>query len=164
MSNMLKDNAPKEFASKIDAWLIVLLAIAVLYPIGIGIFVLITDHKHGMAGFLATLGSSILVALIVWLLAIPVLYTVADGLVKVRAGKLIRVNVAIKDIVEVSPSRSLISSPALSMDRLAIKVSKNGSAKLAVLISPDEKSEFMILLSRIDNGLFYDGTKLTRTG
>ncbi len=162
MSNMLKDNAPKEFASKVDSWLIVLLAIAALYPIGIGVFVLITDHKHGMAGFLATLGSSVIITLIVWLLAVPVRYTVADGQVKVRAGKLIRVNVAIKDIVEVSPSRNMISSPALSMDRLAIKVNKSGNAKLAVLISPEEKSEFMILLSKIDSGLFYDGTKLTR--
>jgi len=159
---MVRPHGLREFDSKIDTWLAFLLILAIVYPIGIGVYALFSDRQHGVAVFLETVVASLAVGLVIASLAYPVKYFVSDGRIRVRSGWLMRQSIDVADIVEVSPSRNPLSSPALSLDRLAIKVEKNGKRRLAMLISPKDKAEFMALLTEIDKGLVFDGRMLSR--
>lgn len=159
---MTRPHGLREFDSKIDTWLAFLLILAIVYPFGIGVYALFFNRQQGVAVFLETLVASIAVGAVIASLAYPVKYVVSDGQICARSGWLMRQSINVADIVEVSPSRNPLSSLALSLDRLSIKVEKNGKRRLAMLISPKDKAEFMSFLAEIDKGLVFDGRMLSR--
>src|SRR6218665_2262965 len=133
------------FASKVDLWLALVLggtAVAVLWSL-----------RHTLARPDAfTVGVALVVLVLVvlvlgvglpfWLL-VGTHYELADGQLRVCCGPF-RTQIALDQIRSVKPSRSLASSPALSLDRLAIAYGRFGT----VLISPKDKTGFIAALQQ----------------
>jgi len=118
------------FKSKIDFWLIGLLGASLILPLIIAVMA-------GVSLLIMLVALAPAIAIIVWLLAV-IRYTVSEGILKVHAG-LYTVNIAVDSIKSVKNSRSFISSPALSLDRMEIKYGNNKT----VLISPRDKAGFL---------------------
>lgn len=121
----------RSFRSKIDAWLvIVFLSPLVLFA------ALMPSTTAGSALLVVALTAVLILALGVWLV-LTTSYTIGPDELIVRCGPLTE-RVPLRSITAVSASRSLLSSPALSLDRLAIF---HGSG--SVLISPRDKRGFL---------------------
>ncbi|MBS3901676.1 MAG: PH domain-containing protein [Dethiobacter sp.] len=67
-------------------------------------------------------------------------YRVLDEKLIIRGGP-VKWTVALSDVTSIKPSRSLLSAPASSMDRLEIRHKKG-----AVIISPKDKEGFLKLM------------------
>jgi hypothetical protein len=122
------------YASKIDTWIAVVLAFA---PI-VAIAGAITTMMAG-SGVIVALGGVGFLAAIYLGLVFPMRYGMTDDALVVRHG-LVRQRIALRDIIEVRPTNSPLSSPALSLDRLHIRFGE-GFTK-GVMISPAEKEAF----------------------
>ena len=73
-------------------------------------------------------------------------YTIEGHLLTVKSGSLYNSTIDIQTITKVSETNNLISSPAISLDRLEIRYgSHNG-----VIISPKEKQDFLDHLLKIN--------------
>lgn len=81
------------------------------------------------------------IGLPVWL-AFSTHYTVDADSLRIRSGPF-RWTIPRADITEVTPSRSVLSSPALSLDRLAIRYGK----RRTILVSPRDKEGFLRALA-----------------
>jgi hypothetical protein len=141
------------YPSKIDWWLGILLALA---PV-ISVVALIGTLLAG-TGVAVALGGLLLLVGVIFGLVLPMRYGIDEEFLVVRHG-LIRQRILLKDIVEVVPSRSPLSSPALSLDRLKIRFGQ-GYFKSA-MISPALKAEFLDELAQRAS-LRRDGERLVR--
>jgi membrane protein YdbS with pleckstrin-like domain len=122
------------FRSKVDSWLVLLvvatgaLAIAACAPM----------IRIGSGGAIAIAAG--LVALVVgfpaWLLS-ATHYTLEEQALKIRGGPF-RWTIPYRDITDVKPSRSPLSSPALSLDRLRIEYGGK-----SIMISPVDRASFI---------------------
>jgi hypothetical protein len=121
----------KIYKSKVDWWLVLLVAGIFGYPIMDGIL----THDY----FLSVLFSGIL--LVLFLLSKAVTY-------KIEGENLIiwHTNIEIKSIRKIYRTNNPLSSPALSLDRLAIVYNKFDE----ILISPKERNEFIDELLKIN--------------
>ncbi len=128
--------AAKRFKSKVDSWIIALLVIVI---VGV-VFAIANAAVRASDPLVATamilLGIAI-AALIVWL-TLGTYYVVDRGKLIIAAGP-IRWKVAIEQISSVEATRSPLSSPALSLDRLRIRYGKNRR----IMISPADKAGFL---------------------
>ena len=124
------------FVSKVDAWIA---AIA----LGAGLVCLtiaapIVRYSTSSQEIAALVSIALLTLLLpIWLL-LDTHYTITDDELRIRSGPF-RWLVMLSDVREVSPSRSWLSSPALSLDRISIQ---HGAAR-RVLVSPREKQRFV---------------------
>ena len=91
-------------------------------------------------------------------LVIPVRYGVGAEELVVRSG-MMRQRIKLREIQDVTPSRSALSSPALSMDRLAVRT--GAGFNKTTLISPDDREVFLSTLASAA-GLRRDGDRLVR--
>ncbi len=66
-------------------------------------------------------------------------YTIDENILHVKAGFLVNLNIDIDKIKSISKSNSIMSSPALSLDRIDIKYGMGQS----VLISPKDRKDFI---------------------
>ena len=123
------------FKSKVDAWFYAVLIGSVIVVIGA---VLPIVQQPSLVNFIFV-GSVLLVAagLPLWLLA-GTRYLVEDGMLTIRSGPF-KWSIRLDEIRSVQPSRSLLSSPALSLDRLKIVY---GAGK-QVLVSPRDREAFL---------------------
>lgn len=80
-------------------------------------------------------------------------YVIQGDLLMVRSSFLYKEDVAIHAIAHVAPTGNPLSSPALSLDRLAI----THHAGQVVLISPKAKAEFVAHLLRINPDIEVEG-------
>lgn len=79
-------------------------------------------------------------------------YTVrGDGSLKVRCGFFVNLLVDINTIRKIETTKSILSSPALSFDRLEVFYNKFDS----VIISPKNKEEFIAQLQNINPAIEY---------
>jgi len=126
----------KKFKSKIDAWIrVLLLAVVVAQILAIGTSV---TQAHDP---LVTTGMILLAIAVVGLmigLLLGTHYTVDRGIVRIVSGPF-RWKVPVDQITSVQASRSPLSSPALSLDRLLIRYGKNRR----IMISPADKAGFL---------------------
>lgn len=123
-----------KFPSAVDTWFYILVLgvpFVVIVP-SVALSETLTISAMVIVGF------SILVAVVlpVWLL-FSTHYTVKAGVLVVRSGPL-KWSVPLSDIKSVHPTRSVLSSPALSLDRLEIRYGHGKS----VLVSPKDKEGF----------------------
>ncbi len=88
--------------------------------------------KVGTAGVLV-----LTVTLVVWVY-LRTYYVVGAGVLEVRSGPF-RWRIQIEQIHRVSPTRSPLSSPALSLNRLRIDYGKGKS----ILLSPERREDFI---------------------
>lgn len=128
--------AAKRFNSKIDIWIkVLLLVLIVVEAVTIGNAALRAQDPLATTAlmFLAIA----VVILLAWLL-LGTHYIVDRGVLRIVAGP-IRWKVPIEDITSVEATRSPLSSPALSLDRLRIRYGKNRR----IMISPADKAGFL---------------------
>jgi hypothetical protein len=114
------------YRSKIDWWIGALLILAPFLPAVTAFF------AHSL---LPLVGSAFILAL--YGLLFPIWYETSEERLVIHAG-LIKTKLPYSEIHSLRPSRSALSSPALSLDRLEISYG-NGSR---VLISPEDKAGF----------------------
>lgn len=127
--------AAKRFQSKVDAWLAVLMAIAL-----IGVMTSFAAVAIGSRDPWLTLGvgaSMLLVAALILSTLLRTYYSIEGDTLKVVSGPF-RWRVPISEISSLEATRSPWSSPALSMDRLRVRYSGNR----CILISPRDKERF----------------------
>jgi purine-cytosine permease-like protein len=128
--------AAKRFKSKIDRWVFVLLIVVIIVQI-----VAIGSAALQMGDPLVTTGMIFLmiavVGLMVWLL-LGTHYTVDRGVIKIASGPF-RWKVPIDQITSLTATKSPLSSPALSLDRICIRYGK----WRRIMVSPSDKAGFL---------------------
>jgi hypothetical protein len=142
--------------SKRDTWIVAVLWISVAVVVW-----MIVRLWLGRGPDAVTLILTPLFGLTCWL-ALSVLYgtryELGDRILTIRSGPL-RWRVPYDAIDEISPTRSSLSGPACSLDRLQIRY---GESRAGLLISPTDKAEFLRdLLSRAP-GLSAEGDRVVR--
>ncbi|AWV98723.1 PH domain-containing protein [Arcticibacterium luteifluviistationis] len=73
-------------------------------------------------------------------------YRISETNLIIKSSFLVNIDIPITSIKSIIPSRSLLSSPALSLDRLEVSYGKYGS----VLISPKDRALFLADLKEIN--------------
>ena len=126
---------PKRFKSKIDRWLLYLLVVVIVFEVIIMGVVAMQVDSPGEATILIVAALAI-VALIGSML-IGTHYTVEGNTLRVACG-LFRWKIPIDSIDRVEATRSPLSSPALSLDRLRIHYGKR-----CIMVSPSDRAGFL---------------------
>lgn len=123
------------FESKRDMWLWLILGFSVLIDLGAAVALLSADlpslsRAISVAVLLAT------AALILWIMY-GTRYLVDQGVLTIYCGPF-RKRLRVSEIESVEPTRSPLSSPALSLDRLRITYA--GGKK--IMVSPEDPERF----------------------
>lgn len=117
----------KEYPSRIDFWfyLVAVLPLVSLYP----------ALKSG-----DLLADGILALLTIFLLSLMrTIYTIDDTKLRIKCGFFHYSAMEVTEIVSIRRTRTILSSPALSLDRIAITSSKGRQ----LVISPRERIDFI---------------------
>lgn len=125
------------FSSKVDTWLVLILAASALLALcGVG-----AATWAGEMSIAASVATVLVTAGVpVWIFA-TTRYDISNESLIVRSGPF-RWSIPLVEIKSVTPTRSPLSSPALSLDRLRIEY---GQGRV-VMISPSDKAEFLRVL------------------
>ena len=128
------------FPSRVDTWLAAVLVISALVALKAAVLVVLAGVPLGpsIAAVVMTFG----IGLPVWLLR-STHYTVTAQDLRIVSGPF-RWTIPLTDIRSVTPTRSPLSSPALSLERLRILY---GSDK-AIMVSPRDRDGFLAELAR----------------
>ena len=124
------------FVSKVDGWLIPVFVIAIAGMLAAFVSVLVDDTPLWLQ--LVVAASSVLLCALLFAVLKSTYYVVEDGILRIVSGPF-RWKIAIADIVDITPSRNPLSSPALSFDRLKVTYGK----RRFVLVSPADKEGFI---------------------
>lgn len=128
--------AARRFKSKVDRWIRILLIVVIVTEIwAIGSTAMQAGDPLFTTGMIVF--AIAVVGLLVWLL-VGTHYTVDRGVIKVVSGPF-RWKVPIDQITAVEVTRSPLSSPALSLDRIRIRYGK----RRRVMISPADRAGFL---------------------
>jgi uncharacterized membrane protein YdbT with pleckstrin-like domain len=122
------------FRSKIDSWLVVVLGAALALPL-IQAF---TALREGDNAVVPVVVFMVLVVLLVWLL-LTTKYTINSETLVIQSGPL-KVFIDRSEIVQIVPTKSIVASPAMSLDRLRIDYA---GGRKSVLVSPRDKAGFL---------------------
>ena len=124
------------FPSKIDCWLLVLLIVAIAGQVFALIAVMIGDASGPVrVAVPAMMAGGVLLTVSVLL---RTHYTVSNDKVRIVSGPFVW-TIAISEITEIEESRSALSSPALSLDRLRVAYKPDKY----ILVSPLDKLGFL---------------------
>ncbi|HEX8018260.1 MAG TPA: PH domain-containing protein [Flavobacterium sp.] len=128
-----------KFKSKIDLWLVLFLSV---------IFggIAINMALNGVWGSLIFI--LLIIAFIVHIFA-TTFYIIEDKKLIVKCGFLITIPIPVEKIKKISETNDLMSSPALSLDRLEILYNISDT----VMISPNEKTKFIEAIQKINPGV-----------
>lgn len=139
----------RTFPSKVDTWIAAVLILSMIVNlVGIGMAAIATKQFFAI---LAALILPVFLLLVAW----PIRYVFEGEELVIRSG-LIKMIVPYRSIESVEPTRSPLSSPAFSLDRLAIKHEKG-----SVMVSPNDKPAFLSELRKRAN-LQGSGERLAR--
>lgn len=140
------------YRSKIDWWVgALIVAVPAISLVTAILLQLSGDTGAAIVGWLTLAGIGVLYALVVW----PIEYVLEANDLVVRFG-VMRSRIPYRSIRGVSPTRSVLASPALSMDRLAIDT----GGKLAPMISPADRDGFLAELASRTPHLRPEGDRL----
>lgn len=132
----------KTFKSKVDSWLVAV----VFLVLAIVAIPMITPQ---------ILWAGVIVIFIVALFFIDMIintkYTIDGNMLKVQYGSLYKRDYDIGGMTEIRPTKTMQSSPALSLDRMEIRVGKYDR----LVISPTDKELFVEELQRINPDILY---------
>ncbi len=128
--------AAKTFKSKVDAWLVIVLAVSTVVLIA-GLAATLYSRPDPLA-VVVMLAATSFFLLLVGSILLRTYYRVDGGMLTIVSGPLRR-SVAIDQITSVERTRNPLSSPALSLDRLRIRYGDNKS----VMISPADRDKFL---------------------
>ena len=128
------------YKSKKDAWLIVIIVIAFLISFLSLVLELITPGALQQGGWI-----SVVVVVVVWAfigsIIFPLYYEITPSMLVVRSG-ILHWEIPLSSIQHVHPSHNMLTSPALSLDRLRIEYNQNNKTRF-MLISPKDKPGFL---------------------
>lgn len=124
------------FSSKIDSWLIPVMIVAVGGLVVALIAVLIEETPWPIRVLVGVV--TVVVTMLLFAVFRNTCYVIAGDTLRIRSGPF-RWTIPLADIVEITPSRNPLSSPALSLDRLKISLGK----RKFVLVSPEDKAGFI---------------------
>ena len=151
----MPDMEVRWFRSKVDRWLGLVFLVLPL----VELTALATALRSGdQEAVLATAVGVGLVVAVYGLLLIPVRYGLSSECLIIRFG-VVRRRIPFGSIDEVRRTHNPLAAPALSLDRLAIRV--HGTRLGLHLISPLEREEFLSDLAE-RAGLARDGDRLVR--
>lgn len=125
----------KVFKSKIDWWF----GLVLVYPIFVSIKSLLEGEWIGL------LGLGVVVGLIL-VFSKTTRYIINENQLIVKSTWIVNERIEISKIKKIEKSNSILSSPALSLERLRIRYNKFDE----ILISPKEKKEFIDELLKIN--------------
>jgi len=136
--------AEKRFKSKVDRWiLLVIIAMLIMDFVLIVALAMDSGSPAGKTG--AILVCIALMALIASL-ALRTYYAVDKNVLRVVSGPF-RWKIPVDQITSVTPTRTLLSSPAMSLDRLKIEYGKLRPR----IVSPADKKGFLRALGHNEN-------------
>ena len=115
------------FFSRVDGWLVAVLLLAVVSPLA-AVWWAGADVVLALASVMVTL-------LVCGVLLVPCRYTLESDHLLIRCG-LIRQRIPYRDITAITPSRSLWSAPALSLQRVKLSYGRTSSQ----LVSPRDRA------------------------
>ena len=124
------------FRSKVDGWFIPMMVIS-----AVGLIVALGGVMLSpMSWFLRVITTVVIVAIMYLLVAISrnTYYEIVGTDLLVRSGPL-KWTIPVANIQEITPSRNILSAPALSLDRLKIRFGK----RAFILVSPEDKNGFL---------------------
>jgi hypothetical protein len=128
--------AARRFKSKVDRWIYALIIVVIVVQIvAVGSAALQAGDPLATTGLIFVMIG--VAGLMVWLL-VGTHYTVDKDIIRVASGPF-RWKVPVDQITSVSATRSPLSSPALSMDRICIRYGK----RRRIMISPADKAGFL---------------------
>lgn len=127
--------APRRFKSKIDRWLLFLLIAIMVFEIVV-MSIAATQAGDALEATFLIIAALAIVALIGSML-IGTYYSVAGNTLRIACGPF-RWKVPIDAIDSVEATRSPLSSPALSLDRLRIRYGRR-----RIMVSPADKAGFL---------------------
>ena len=125
----------EKFKSKIDIWIVLFLS-AIFVPITVK---MAYDRTWGVFFML------LVIALIIHMFR-TTYYVIEEKRLRIRSGFLVNILVDIQDIMRISETNNIMSSPALSFDRLEVLYNKFDS----VMISPKEKARFIEAIKKVN--------------
>jgi Bacterial PH domain len=128
--------AKKVFKSKVDPWVRLVILAVILFELFV-IGSIAVGTRDPLTTTLIVLACTGMIALLVSVL-IGTSYTVDRGVLRVASGPICW-KIPLDAIHSVQATRSLLSSPALSLDRLRIRYGRNRS----ILVSPADRSGFL---------------------
>lgn len=126
----------EKFKSKIDLWIVLFLAII----LGGAFFRALYEQIWGLA---ISMG---LVIAFVFHLFINTFYIIESKSLIIKSGFFVLIKIDIQSIRKISETNNILSSPALSLDRIEIIYNKFDT----VLISPKEKKGFIEAIQKIN--------------
>ena len=128
--------AEKRFKSKIDPWVRLLIIAMVIMDL---VFIVVLAMQPGSpAGKTGAILTCIAVLMLLASLALRTYYAVDKNVLRVVSGPF-RWKIPIDQITSVTATRTLLSSPAMSLDRLKIEYGK----LRPVIVSPADKKGFL---------------------
>lgn len=133
--------AKKVFRSKVDWWLWLAMLAANLGALA-AIAVVVFQGGRSVDGIIVIFACLLAMALFSSVI-FGTSYAVDRGIVTIRSGPL-RWKVRIDEIQSLERTRSIVSSPALSLDRIRIRYGEGRS----VMISPADKKAFLKAIGR----------------
>lgn len=125
----------RSFHTKVDAWLVVVMALPVLF---IGYYLIIDFSWFLLLPF------AFIIA--IYAVTLPCYYTIENQHLKIRAGIIIKKDIDIQQISKIAESNDPISSPAMSLKRLRIDFGQGDY----ILISPQNRKAFIELLCSVN--------------
>lgn len=125
----------KVFKSKIDWWF----GLILVYPIFLSITAILKGEWIGFLGLVGVVG-------FILILSMTTQYIINENQLVVKSTWIVNERIDISKITKIEKSNSILSSPALSLDRLLVRYNKYDE----VLISPKEKIEFINELLKIN--------------
>ena len=127
------------YRTKVDTWVVVVLAGAVALPIVIGLVAYLGTGPSPAAWL--PLSIAVVMVAIICIVAVPTRYEVMPDCLMIRSG-LLRWEVPLAQIVSIRSTSNPLSSPAWSLDRLEVTWLKSGNVR-SILISPERAQEFL---------------------
>jgi hypothetical protein len=127
------------FPSKIDLWLVVVLSVSVGVPLlAMGYRALVVRDTRLVPPVLVLA----CVTAFLWWMYTTTAYRITADMLLVRSGP-VRIHVPLKSVTALRASRSLLSAPALSLDRIEVSY---GSKR--VVISPRDRIAFVAAMKQ----------------
>jgi membrane protein YdbS with pleckstrin-like domain len=148
------------FPSKKDFWLVLIVMGSGIILLAVAVNQLITGGISNPETWI-TWGVAVLYIGVISFLAYPVYYEITHSHLLIRSGLLLRYRIPLSSIERIQPTRSPLSSPAWSLDRLRIEYSKSGK-KQVIMISPNDKEMFLHCLVTMGLDLELRENKVTR--
>lgn len=137
----------KRFQSKVDRWLAAVLILGLLMMLA-ALIAMTTEVMREPTLVIAIIAVVLGIVLIAWV-GLATYYEIDRTELKVVSGP-IRWHIPLGDITAVEKTRSPLSAPALSLDRLRIRYGDNRS----IVVSPRDKAKFVRRLGLdAENGL-----------